>query len=49
MKTQPNGNIPPIKELGTGWDNQFWSGISRGIWLVLTGGSAGYHNTIKIK
>ena len=26
-----------MREEGTGWDSQFWSGISRGIWLVGTG------------
>ena len=39
MKMQPKGRIPPMRELGTGWDSQLWSGISRGIWLVRTGGS----------
>ena len=34
---QPNGSMPPMKEEGMGWDSQLWSGISRGIWLVLTG------------
>lgn len=39
---QPNGRIPPMKELGMGWASQFWSGTSRGIWFVLTGGSIAY-------
>ena len=37
MNTQPNGRMPPMRAEGIGWDSQFWSGISRGIWLVGTG------------
>ena len=39
---QPNGSMPPMKEEGTGWDSQLWSGISRGIWFVLTGCSGAW-------